>query len=738
MRSAPIAIVLGLVSITGTSACRVAPKESGERAPRVSQLTLDDVFELDQRLKLQTTILGWTPDGSAWLTVDGGRITAVDVASGERRTFLDPAALERACTKLAGVDAETARAWSQRTEFTWDAQRTAVLWNERNDLWSFSLATGAAARLTSDERTEEGESFSPDGKLVAWVAGWNLWVAPADGSAPGRALSTAGDADHLHGRLDWIYQEEVYGRGNFGAFWWSPDSARIAYLTLDESDVPTYVVTDPREIEATFQSWRYPKPGDPNPRVGLSIVDVATGATRAVDLGPWAAEEPLVVRVSWKPDSSALLFQVQDRPQTWLDLVTVDPATGATRTLLRDETDVWIEPLDGPFWVDGERFLLRSERDGWAHLYLHGADGGPLGRVTEGRWEVDSFVRWDETSGFVYFLCDRDDVMGAQLWRARLDGGGLERVTSGAGTHEVSFAPDGRAFLDTYSSVSHWPTLTLRQADGRTVREVERIDPAPALTEGLILPQLLHPTTRDGFEMNAHLFVPPDLDPRVEHPVLCYVYAGPHAPKVKDARLSFDGLFHSMLAQQGYLVWVCDNRSASGKGLESAKSVYRETGAPELADIQDGIDWLCKRYPVDPERIGIWGWSYGGYQTAFALTHSDRFRMGIAGAPVTDWRLYDSIYTERLMGLPRDNPEGYRKSSPLEAAAELSGDLLLIHGVIDENVHMQNTLAMAHELQEAGVPFELMLYPSLRHSPPAGAAKKHLYATMLRFVHEHL
>ncbi len=725
-------------------ACRAGPDAPAARprparaAPAPGRLEVAGLFDLDARLKLRTQVVGWTPDGSAWLTLDGGRVTAVDVASGARRTFLDPAALERACARLRGIDAATARAWGARTDLVWSADLRRVLWSDAGDLFAYELASGEAARLTDDARAEEVPSFSPDGERVAFVAEGDLYVCPSDGSAPARALTTDGDEDHLRGKLDWVYQEEVYGRGNWRGFWWSPDSARVAFLALDQTEVPEYVVTDHRGIEPTFERWRYPKPGDPNPRVALLVADVADGTTRAVDLGRWAAHEPLVVRVDWKPDGSQLLFQVQDRLQTWLDLVEADPASGAARVLFRETTSAWVEPLGPPEWIDGERFLWRSERDGWAHLYLYGADGALQGRVTSGPWEVDAFDHWDAAGRRAWFVCDKDDEKGAQLYRVALDGSALERVTRGEGTHDVSFAPDGEHFLDTYRSLARWPVLSLCRADGEPLREVERVDGAPAAAAGVVPPELVHPVTRDGVALNAHLFAPQGLAPGEKAPVLCFVYSGPHAPKVKDLPLAFDGLYHAMLAQRGFLVWVCDNRSASGKGLASARIAYRDLGRSELADLEDGLDWLVAQGVADPARVGIWGWSYGGYQTAYALTHSRRFALGIAGAPVTDWRLYDSIYTERLMGAPAENAAGYDRSSVLLAAGQLSGRLLLLHGVIDENVHMQNTLNLADALQHAGIPFEMMLFPGNRHSIVDPAQKRFLYETMARFVEDNL
>lgn len=732
-------LLLPLCAAAVLAACATAPDRTNS-----ARLQLDDLLSLPPKLRLDTTVVGWNPDGQSFLVARTDRasgkkrIERIDVASGSAVPFADTNAL-RSAFESAGAARENAERWAARTRFDWTADRSGVLLNEANDLYFWRVGSARAARLTSDAREEVGETLSPDGRFVGYVADWNLWIAPTDGSAPPRALTTAGNENLLHGRLDWVYQEEVYGRGNFGAFWWSPDSTRIAYLVIDESRVPTYVVTDHRQVHPVNESWRYPKAGDPNPVATLHVVDIASGVSTPMDLGAWSKDEPLIVRVGWTPDSSRVLFQVQNRVQTYLDLVEADPVSGATKTLLRDSTGVWIEPDDGPWWIDGgKRFLWRSERDGFAHLYLYERDGTPAGRVTQGRWEVDAFVRYDEATQTAWFMADRDDVKGAQLYRAKLDGSELARVTLGDGTHAVQFAPDGAHFLDTFTSAHDWPRISLHRANGSLVRELERVDGAPAETKGMRPVEFVRIPVRDGFELEGSLVLPPDFSKTRRYPVIVSIYAGPHAPKVLDRATNTDGLFHTLLAQEGYVVLNVDNRSASGKGLDSVKGIWHRMGAGELADLEDAVDWLVAQGIAEPSRVGLWGWSYGGYQTAYALTHSKKFRCGVIGAPVTDWRLYDSIYTERYMGLPTENEAGYRASSVLESAANLAGPALLIHGVIDENVHLQNTLQLAERFQRAGVPFDLMLYPGNRHGIVDPAQNRHKYMTMAAFFRANL
>lgn len=717
---------------------------SGSTSPGGPPLPLDTVFELSRSLRAPSGLHdGWL-GGSAYLATEREedeppRLVRVEAATGATEPLFDSAAMAAAFEGLEGVTKEDAASWSRRTRYSFDADHRRILLDVERDLFCYHLDEGRAVRLTDDDDDEVGATFSPDGSWISFARNDNLWVVPSSGGEQ-RALTTEGHADLLHGRLDWVYQEEVYGRGNFQANWWSPDGSQLAYMVLDESGVPEYTIVDLSELHSGPTVWRYPKPGDPNPKATLHVVPAGGGDSVALDLSRYAGKEFLIVRVGWTPDGSKVVFQVQNRIQTWLDLCLGDPATGETQRLFRERTQVWTEPTDAPYWIQGgERFLWLSERDGWKHLYLYERDGRLVRQVTSGEWEVDAYHDYDEDSTAIYYSGDEADVKGRQLYRINLDGGGRKALTKRPGTHQVSVSKDLAYFVDRWSSAGDPGDVTLRRIDGALVRSLAEVDEAPIAKYGLRAPRFFTVPTRDGFDMEAMLIEPADFDPSERYPVICYTYAGPHASQVRNAWMSFNMLFHQMLAQEGYLIWVCDNRTASGKGLKSVAPAYENLGETELSDIEDGLDWLVGRGWADPDRIGIWGWSYGGYMTSYALTHSERFKVGIAGAPVTDWRLYDSIYTERYMNTPEANPEGYAKSSVIEAAADLSGQLLVIHGTQDENVHMQNTLRLANALQKAGkAHFDMMLYPGNRHGIVQPAQRRHLYEMMAAYFREHL
>jgi dipeptidyl-peptidase-4 len=717
-------------------------------APALAQqkpLTLDDIYDADRKAELA----GTPATGLVWLSPTHflrprtdpasktARLLRVEAASGREEPFFDAARMEEALARLPGVSRDEAAAQARRGSYTMNARRSAALLQLAGDLYHYEFASGRAVRLTWADGAEELPSYSPDGARAAFVRGHNLYVV--DVSKPReRALTTDGSEDVLNGTLDWVYQEEVYGRGNFKGYWWSPDSARIAFLRLDERDVPRYMLVDDRDARPVVESVPYPKAGDPNPAVRLGIARAAGGRPAFVSLDRYAAAPILLVDVAWTPDSRRVLFQVQDREQTWLDLDAAEAGNAPPARLLRETSPAWVERIGPPSFLSDGSFLWLSERDGFRHVFHYRADGLLVRRVTSGRWEARTLHGVDEAGGFVYFSGTERSAIGSDVYRVRLDGSGLTRLSDAPGTHSASFNPGFALYLDTWSDVTTPPQTRLHRADGALLRVVEP-NPVPALgAYRLSKPEFLQVRTRDGFEMEAMAIRPPDFDESRRYPVLQATYGGPHAPEVKNAWGGAEYLFRQLVAQKGVVVWICDNRTASGKGAESVWPAWKRLGELELQDVEDGIAWLRQRPWVDPGRVGISGWSYGGFMAAYALTHSRSFAMGIAGAPVTDWRNYDSIYTERMMRVPENNPDGYARSSPRFAAAALHGRLLLIHGSLDDNVHPQNSMQLAYELQKAAKPFRMMVYPRSRHGVTDPDQEKHLKATMLEFIEETL
>ncbi|MEO8648711.1 MAG: S9 family peptidase, partial [Acidobacteriota bacterium] len=630
------------------------------------------------------------------------------------------------------------------------------------DLWYYDVASGAVRRLTNDREDELEADFSPDGRWVSFVRGNNLYVVDVRRGGENQLTRDGGEKIY-NGYLDWVYEEELYGRGNKRGYWWSPDSKFIAFLHLDESPVPKFVITNDIPNDQVVENTDYPKAGEPNPLVTLGIADVNKtslipnagripnvgrripagvlrfgNTAKFVDLKKYMPEDLLIARVCWTPDSKTVMFQALNREQTFLDL-TAASLDGSVRPVLTEKTMAWVEVYDNPEFVGrGTTAIWQSARSGWRHLYLYDNNGRLVRQLTDGDWEVRNLYGVDPAGEWAYFSATKDSHIAANVYRVRIADGTIQRLTQGRGTHSASFNTDFSHFIDNWSDAETPTQSRLYRADGTLVKVLNE-NRVEALSQfKLGKPEFLKVRTRDGFEMEAMMIKPPDFDPNKRYPVLSYTYSGPHAPSVADQWGSSRFMWHQMMAQKGYIIWICDNRGASGKGEESVWPSYKNFMVLELRDLEDGVNYLKSLPYVDGDRIGIWGWSFGGMMTSYALTHSKVFKTGIAGGTVGDWRNYDSIYTERYMLLPKNNPEGYDRTSVIKAARDLNGSLMLIHGGIDNNVHVQNTMQLAFELQKANKQFDLMIYPTARHGLTNPAQIKHWYTMMTNWLLEKL
>ena len=652
-------------------------------------------------------------DGEHFLQDRDGRPMRVEAATGESEPYLDPGPIAGALASLPTVGPEDADRLARRAISDPDPTKTGALVEHGEDLYYVTLDGSKALRLTSAPGEEELAEFSPDGRFVAFVRANDLFVVDVE-TATERALTTGGSDLVRHGKAVWVYFEELFGR-SWKAFWWSPDGEHLAFLRLDDRPLDVHTVLDDTGPRRVVEETPYPFAGDPNPRAALAVVPSGGGEPRFADLSGYLDGSFLVSHVGWLPDGKAALCYVQDRTQTWLDVLRVPTSGGSPTRLFRETTEAWVEsPGDPTFLPDGS-FLWPSERDGWRHLYHYAADGELLKQLTMGEWEVRSVEHLDPEGRAVYVSGTLDSHIAENLYRVSIDDLCVDRLTKERGDHSVSVSPGGKHFIDTWSSVASPPRVALRStADGSLVRTIDD-NPLPDLEKYTFGPrELVQIETPDGFLIEGELILPPDLDESKRYPVWFQTYGGPHYPTIRDSWAGARATDQA-LAQEGFIVFRADPRSASGKGAVSAWSAYKRLGIQELEDIEAAIDWLEGRPYVDSDRIGMTGHSYGGFMTAFALTHSDRFACGIAGAPVTDWRNYDTIYTERYMLTPQENPEGYEATSVVEAAGDLHGRLLIVHGAKDDNVSLRNTYQLIHNLQEAGEPFELMVYPESRH-----------------------
>ena len=741
MSNSPAGVVLGL-ALASLAANHVLAETP------LKPLTLELIFSPDKDVRIDfsgspLSNLEWLDNGTHFLQPTGNQETfetplKTDAATGKSVPFFDGERMVAALASFPDCPEEKAQGLKP-DEVGFSPDHAALAIHCVEDLYYYRLGSEEAVRLTHETGTEEIAEFSPDGESVAFVRDHNLHVVGIESQIE-TPLTQGGGPDLLFGKLDWVYQEEIYDRGNFQAYWWSPDSSRIAFLELDESEVQAFTVVDHLPTRLDLEVVRYPKAGDPNPKVRLGIVRPPNGEIVWVDTSEYRQADHLIVRVGWTPDSKRVVFLVQDREQTWLDINLADLDTGSVSTLAHETSPAFVDvDLSGaPHWLADGSFLWLSGRTGFHHLYHFGSDGALHRQLTDGEWEVRQLYGVDEENGYVYFSASKDSPIEDHLYRSHLDGSNLERLSQRSGNHSATFNSTFSLYLDTWSDIQTPTKVFLHRADGTELRVIDANEVGALEEYQLAKVEFLQVPTPDGFEMEAALIKPPDFDPGRKYPVLQYNYGGPHAPVVRNAWGGVRHMWFRFLAQEGYVVWMCDNRSASAKGVKPMWEAYQRLGEIELRDIEAGLAWLKQQPWVDASRIGIYGGSYGGFMAAFALTHSKSFRVGIAWAPVADWHLYDSIYTERFMRTPQNNAEGYEATSVIAAAADLHGAFLLMHGTMDDNVHLQNSLKLAHALQMAGKDFQLMLYPTSRHGLRQPTQRYHLYRLMTRFLRENL
>lgn len=681
-------------------------------------MSYDLVHESDRSPNLNGSALGgvtWLEDGEHYLHTKEGKQYKVEAATGKATLYMDPKPIAEALKKLPTISSRTAESISSRG-LTIDKARKGGFFESANDLYYVTLDGQKAARLTRSPQREELATFSPDGRFIAFVRENDLFVVDVDTQTE-RALTTGGTDLLRHGKADWVYYEEVFNR-NWQTYWWSPDSTRIAYLEIDSSPIRPFTMVNSIPNDPAVERQPFPKPGDPNPRAKMFTVNITGETPQEVDLSDYSVEDRLIQLAGWWPDGSAAYALVTNRTQTWLDVLSVSPDAGSPKVLFRETTKAWVDtPSSLRFLKDGS-FLFQSERTGWKHYYLYARDGKLRHALTSGEWEARSISELDQDNGFLYISGTKDSHIAANLYRVKLDGSNAadpQRLTKDNGTHRADVAPKGKYFTDSWSTVSMPPRTVLRKTedssivrwlDTNPVRDIERFILSPV--------EIVQIPTPDGFTLEGMIIKPPNFDETKKHPIWFMTYAGPQAPQVGDTWGGGRAADH-VLAQQGIVVFRADPRSASGKGAVSAWTAYKQLGVQEMKDIDTLITWLTAKPGMDASRVGMSGFSYGGFMTAYAMTHSKLFCAGIAGGTVSDWRDYDSIYTERYMLTPQDNKEGYDKTSVVAAAAKVHGRMLIVHGMMDDNVHVQNATRLVRALQNAGKSFDMMFYPENRH-----------------------
>jgi dipeptidyl-peptidase 4 len=716
-----------------------APLAAQQTTPP-SQLTVERIFDSEDFTLQELPEIQWMANGQRYTFVrDSSDLVVEDAATGRQQVLVAAASLvPRGAERPLVIEGY---AWSGDERKLLIYTNSQRVWrdNTKGQYYVWDLDRRTLAPISTAPGWQMFAKLSPDGSKVGFVRDNDVYVTDL---ATGREtrLTHDGGEQIINGTFDWVYEEEL---GLQDGWRWSPDGRHIAFWRMDQSAVRTfYVVQETDSLYPQTVPIRYPKAGTPNSTAKIGVVAVEGGPTTWMDTG--TDPEVLLARMEWAESPTEIVIQRMNRVQNRVDVLMADAATGRTRTLFSESSPAWIDVQDNVFqWVNGGRqFVWSSDRDGWQHLYLYNRDGSLARQLTRGTWDVTEMLGVDDRAGWVYFGAAEKGPTQRQVYRVRLNGrGGVQQLSREPGWHTATLSPAGTYYLDDYSTIST-PTVTrLHRADGAPVRTLADNAQVRQTLAGLTIraPEFLTIPGQDGTLLNAWMIKPADFDPAKKYPVLMYVYGGPGSQTVKDSWGSSRYLYHQMVAQHGYIVVSVDGRGTLGRGRAFRTSVYMHLGENEAADQIAAAGWLARQPYVDAARLGLWGWSYGGYMTSYTMTRpGSPFRAGIAVAPVTDWELYDTIYTERFMRTPQENPEGYRRGAPVYAAADLRGKLLLVHGTGDDNVHFQNSVRLANALQSAGKQFQFMAYPNRTHSINSDNASVHLHTLMLDWLLQNL
>jgi dipeptidyl-peptidase-4 len=676
------------------------------------------------------TDIQWRPDSKGFSYKKGSRYHYFDIEAKKSRELPDCTGL---CMSAAAVPEPPAFEWKNRgvREQTtqWCSDNRHLLMKAGGDLLWMDTDENAATPIRVLTRTlydEADPKLSPDCKYVGFRKDYDLYSLQIETGAI-HAITKGGNAERMNARLDWVYPEELQIPS---AYWWAPDSRRLAYLQFDMATVPVYPHADYLAIPPRAEPERYPKPGEPNAGVRLAIVDRAEAKARFVALGD--PRDYLIARVNWLPDGKRLAVQRLNRIQNELTLFFVNAETLETEEILTEKDEHWVNLSDDfTFLPSLDAFLWTAENTGYRHLYLYFLKDRYAKQLTKGDWEVSSVLGVDAAEKTVYFQGTEKSPLERHVYSLKLDGGQPQRITGDEGTWDANYSPNGAWWVGRHSSITRPAGQDVYTASGaKHAMLVERDTTVPDRFE--VLPTEYHTVKLDdGTVLYGRLIRPAGFRAGRKYPVIVQVYGGPHAQNVRNswAGANLDQVY----AHLGFVVWQVDNRGTSGRGHVFETPVARKLGVVELEDQLKGVEYLKKLGFVDEKRIGVNGWSYGGFMTLNCLLNApDVFAAGISGAPVVDWRFYDTIYTERYMDVPEHNAEGYSLSSLLPNAGNLKGKLLLVHNLWDDNVHFQNALHMADRLQKAGKQFQMMIYPQKTHGV-TGEAAKHMRQMMVDF-----
>ncbi|MCK9399836.1 MAG: S9 family peptidase [Bacteroidales bacterium] len=580
--------------------------------------------------------------------------------------------------------------------------------------------------------------FSPEASKIAFVRDNNLIVSDLVNNIEMQVTHDGKQNEIINGTTDWVYEEEFNITKGFE---WSPDGKKIAFYRFDESKVPEFSMTEWGELYPTQTKFKYPKAGEVNSLVIVQVYDVATQQIIQVDLGP--ETDQYIPRIIWTKDPGKLIVLRLNRLQNQLDILLADASTGKSELVYREENQYYIEEsnYDHFIFIDNNRYLMTSERSGYYHIYLNTLDRSTrFFQLTSGNWDVTDIFGYDEANGLVWFDAASSSPINRELWTVDLKGN-MKQVSKEEGTHRPQFSSNFKYYVDNFSDANTPAVYTVNKPNGKVIRTIEDNQALRKTIEdyNFSKKEFFTFTTTEGVELHGWKILPPDFDPDKKYPVLMDVYGGPGYQTVTNFYSPGDFTWYQMLAQKGYIIASVDNRGTGARGQEFKKMTYLQLGKYETIDQIEAARYFASQSYVDTARIGIWGWSYGGFLSTLCITKgADVFSMAMAVAPVTNWRYYDNIYTERFMRKPQDNASGYDDNSPINHVDKLKGKYLVIHGTGDDNVHVQNTMDLISALNKANKQYSMFLYPNKNHGIYGGNTRMHLYTLMTNFILENL
>ena len=672
-------------------------------------------------------ITGWF-DNDHYLEVKTedkkSQVIKVEATTGKETIYLDYSALNEKLGEGFNLN--------KNATSTDDLQHFILVKDE--NLYYYNTSAGNLKQLTFSEASEKNPTFSPDNKKVAFTRENDLYVVDLASGEETRFTNDGSDLI-LNGYASWVYYEEILGRSSrYRAFWWSPDASMIAYLRFDDSPVPEFPLFKADGVHGSLEITHYPKPGDPNPLVKLGIAHLNSGETVWMETNE--DEDRYVAWPFWTTDSKELVYQYMNRDQDEIIFFTSNPNTGMLKSIYTEKQNTWVEFFEDVYvFEDGSGFLLRSDKSGWRNLYHYDLQGKLVNQITNFDWRVTGISMVNEKTKTIYFTGTAGASTENHLFSVKLNGQKFKRLTNSSGTHRVSISPGGKYFYDTYSNYETPTKMGLFKTDGTTVKMLAD-SKLPAMDEynwGKV--EMFTVLTEDGYDLPAMWILPPDFDENKKYPVIFTIYGGPNAPSVRNSfRRGFGADY---LAQNGIITFIVDHRATGHFGKKGVELMYRNLGKWEMHDYIEAVKWLRKKSFIDAEKIGMTGGSYGGYMTCMAMTKgADYFTHGIANYSVTDWHLYDNVYTERFMDTPEQNPEGYENGSALTFVDQYKGKMLITHGTLDDNVHMQNTIQFIDKLEDLDKEFSMLLYPNKRHGW-GGPKRTHLTRESTQFWFKH-